>query len=275
MSKIRIFKIMKTISSLHVLILLLIIPQVLFSQVKSENPYFVKRFEIGGSSSDSMWEYGYDISVSMAKITSDRLIIRLCSKETLPIAISTAAVEPLTLTNFLSSSKGKPSISSERIFVDRSETCGGRLTSNTATELWLIDGKNHLPNSKEEIKICQFQMQELKSRKDNKKEVNVGTYSHELALKKLVSLLKKDSEAVGIIIGYYAYNPTIQIRTKLKFAERFLKKSGLPANKYEIRMMRWTGIPDIEEPQYLSVRTIKITEGCIENKKTGEVIWVD
>ena len=211
----------------------------------------------------------------MNDVPSSKLIIRLCSKEHLPIAIPTSVVEPLTLTRFLVSSKKKPAISSERIFVDRSENCIGKLLSNTATELWLVDTEGHLPNSKEEIKACQIQIQEFKSKKDREKNIYLGTYSHKLAVEKLVTELKRDFQATGIVLGYYVDNPSSVVRKKVLYAQKNLEKSGLMPSRFEVRMTKWTGFSEIKEPKHLSVFITKINDKCNKIEEKNEIIWVD
>jgi hypothetical protein len=167
-------------------ILILLCTPFVFSQQIPDKPYFFRRSEIGGTSHHSLWEYGFNLAMDMHHLPKSKLIVRLCSTESLPVAITSAAINPLILSDFLSSeSQSKPTISFNRINVDRSDRCLGKTKSNTATELWLVFNEENLPDSKEVVQACQIRIRDIKSSEDKKREILIGTYNHKLGINRL------------------------------------------------------------------------------------------
>ena len=239
---------------------------------EARQPVLVTRYEVGGSSVDSMSEYSAPILHYFKESPSSPLVIRLCSDKPLPTAIATAAVEPVTLARYLS----RYSVPEERIVVSRSESCAGKVAGNTATELWMAPADDLLPEAKESVKVCQIRVRELKSRGDETKGVKIGISNGVLAVKRLVSELEAEPDSTGIVLGYYLQEPTDAIEKKLAQAQKLLADSGLPPGRYYVRSMHWTGFPEVEHLLgNLSVRVVKICGLCVSEGERNEVIWID
>jgi hypothetical protein len=250
---------------------LLIAVSPLSAQDDSPAPEIATRYEIGGSGLDSMMEYSAQILEHFKSTPSGILVVRLCSEKPLPVAIATAAIEPLTLARYLA----RYSIPEEKIVVSRSASCQGKLATNTATELWLARAESHVPQALESIKACQIQIQEIKSGSDAQRKIMIGTYDYVPAVKRLIVELKADPHATGTVLGYYLQHPPRAIRKKLERARRLLQKSGLPVNRYAVQPLYWTGWPEVEEQLgHLSVGIVRITPGCRSLSRESDVIWL-
>jgi hypothetical protein len=248
-----------------------------YSQQIPDKPYLFKRFEIGGNNQDRFGEWGFNLAMDMRSLPKSQLIIRLCSTKSLPVAIGSAALDPLIFSDYLSKDfEGfKPTIAFNRIKIDRSEKCIGKVASNTAADLWLVFNDGNLPDSSETIEACQIRIKDIKSKEDKKRDIFVGTYNHRLAIKRLIEELKENPQATGSVIGSYIDISTKEIKQKLSVARTMLKKSGLPANRYDVRLMRWTGFHEIEEPKYLEIKTIAIVKECADLTEARKTIFVD
>jgi hypothetical protein len=271
-------KILHLFKVFQVLILISTFSLMFIVQVNAQNDinsYLIKRLEKGGEDSDDLWEYGFNVAMSLSKVPESNLVIRLCSDANLPVAISSAAVDPLLLSEFLGSQNPqKPSISFDRIFIDRSANCSGRYATTTAVELWQTFGKG-VPDSKEMISACKIRTTEFKSTVDTKKTYIHGVSKYKTAIKRLISVLKGNKNTFGSITGHYISEPKSEVRNKLRIATSLLKKSGLAENRYDIRLMPWRGSPDAIEPRNLYIRTIEIENNCLNLEKARQVMLID
>jgi hypothetical protein len=240
------------------------------SQLSGQRPKLVRRYEVGGSGTDTMMENAVEVAYYIDNKVPEKAVVRLCSEQPMRIAIATAAVDPVY---FARSMFYNYSLPLERIIVSRSEDCIGKLKSTAATELWAIPAGGILPPAFESIKSCQIRLQYIETEPDNKKRAPlIGTYDHKKSLEKLILELKGNPQATGIVIGYFIKNPRKVLKAKLREAKRILAKSGLPKDRYFLQLMHWTGYPEIPEPEYLSVAIIDIVTECAQLPRQDEII---
>lgn len=226
----------------------------------------ITRYEIGGSSIDSMGEYSAPILEYLLKEPDRSLTIRLCSAQPLPVAIGTAAVEPETLSDYLDRYR----VSRDRILINRSNSCAGKSATNTATELWV-----GLPPETDGIRACELTVREIQSRSDKARKIYIGTGDHVRAIKRLIEELKKDPSTTGVVLGYYLEKPTAQTTQKLRSANALLRKSGLSADRYRVTPLYWTGWPETEGPiRHLTIRIVKTNNQCDLNRPAKSTVWL-
>lgn len=241
------------------------------SQLATGSPpaVLVRRFEMSGSSADTMMESALDVAFAINNRLPEKAVVRLCSKRPIPIAIATAAADPLSFARSMHSR----ALPFDRIIISRSEECLGKAETTTATELWAVPSGGSLPPGVESIKSCQIKLQYIKSEPKNKKEMLfVGTYDHKKSIEKLISELNKNPNATGIVIGYYLKGPKRILKIKLQEAKRMLAKSGLPEDRYFLHLMPWPGFPESLKPEYLSVAIIDIVPECLQLPPQDEVV---
>lgn len=254
------------------ILLLLIMGCQVYPQEGSQQPIHIARYDIGGSGLDGMMEYTTSILEYFKDYPSSTVVLSLCTKKPLPIAIATAAIEPLTLARYLSHYY----VPVEKIVVSRAAFCSGKLATNTATDLWMVLPTNRFPKMIDSVKVCQIKIRELKSRQDASGNIRIGTNNYLAAANKLVSELKANPKATGVIVGYYIGEPPQAILKKLKRVQRLLKRSGLAPARYYVRPLHWTGFPEVEDQLgHLSIELVEIDSVCQELGEKNGVIWID
>jgi hypothetical protein len=189
-----------------------------------------------------------------AKKSSNAVAIRYCSKESLPLALSTAAASPAYLISILTDSYG---YTPERILFLRSEGCLGPASEVTATEFWAIPQGAALPTSVESVRSSQVRVDSLGM------EGLIGNArSYKAALQKLPDRLRANPDAVGIVLGYYYKQPSRVMKRRLREVQRRLKENGLSEDRYSVRLAPWTGEygDDDSEPKYPSLFVVEVAK---------------
>lgn len=247
------------------------------TQLRNRTAERVRRYEVGGSSSDEIMEATTTLAHYFTIKSAEKTVIRLCSQKPLRIAIATAAADPVVISRRLFYNY---SIPFDRTIVGRSEDCSGRLKTTTATELWAVSDDASLPPVVESIKSCQIKVQYIKSDIKNGTKVPVRrTYDHKKSVEKLISELRANPRAVGIVIGYYLKKPNKKLKVRLQVAKRMLVKSGLPLDRFFIQLMPWTGYYELypvePEPEYLSVAMVDVVPECLQLPRSDVIIVAD
>jgi hypothetical protein len=169
----------------------------------------------------------------------DRIAVRICSKEPMPVAVAVASGRPFLLVSNLTNH----GYSQERILFLRSDSCLGNDPAIAVTEFWAIPKGASLPPSTESIKSSQIKAESLM----NERSKNNKSYT--IALQKLITLLRAKPEASGVVVGYYNKSPSLVLKRKLQKARSFLKNSRLPGKRYFVRSLPWTGNVDPVDPE--------------------------
>ena len=91
---------------------------------------------------------------------------------------------------------------------------------------------------------------------------NRGVRDYRTAIGKLIKNLRANPESEGVVFGYFLERPGRKLQRRLREVTKTLEQSGLPANRYLVRPMRWndevsTSPPDAE-PQYPIVYIIEV-----------------
>jgi len=199
-------------------------------------------------------ELAVDLGGVYAKKPDDIVVVRFCSKEALPLALSTSAAAYRYVISILTDSYG---YTPERVLFLRSESCIGSVSAVTATEFWAIPQGAALPASVETVKSSQVRVDSLPM------EGLIGNaHSYKAALQKLPERLRANPEAVGIVLGYYYKQPSRVMKRKLREVQRTLKQSGLSEDRYSVRLAPWTGEygDDDPEPKYPSLFVVEVAK---------------
>jgi hypothetical protein len=107
----------------------------------------------GGDALHAIQEVALDLKAQAG--AEDRVAVRVCSKEKLPMALVTAAASPFVLREHLE----QQGIDGQRILFLRSEDCLARDPSIAVTEFWVVPKGAEPPASVESIRSDQAQMQ--------------------------------------------------------------------------------------------------------------------
>jgi hypothetical protein len=191
--------------------------------------------------------------------SDDRSIaaIRLCSKNSLPIALATAAADPFVIAGRLQAFGYSP----DHILFLRSEDCLSRRTGTSATEVWVIPENARSPNNIDSIPSSQVTVIPL-----GKQSGRLGMRDYRQALRNLIERLKANPRATGIIIGYVLHKPSPALRRRMSESTRTLERSGLSRDRYLLRLMSWPDEfsehpPDLEA-HYPNVSVIELSKSA-------------
>jgi len=240
--------------------LFLIIGLLLFSSVSlgqgSTKPEAVRmrRYERNGSGFDEITEANYELTRRL-DTSNDLAVVRICSRESMSLALSIAAMNPFTVARALNQGYN---FSLERMLFLRSEDCLGSDPAVSATELWAVPKGAALPPFVESIKSSHAHLEIL----GTKDLLAAGTRNYRLAVKELTTKLRAAPEAVGVVVGYYYKNPSLVMKRRLREVRKILDQSGLRQDRYFVRFVPWPGERSDDrpepEPRYPSVFVVKV-----------------
>jgi hypothetical protein len=213
----------------------------------------VHRYERGCGYSCAQ-EVAIDLGGVQAAKIDDRVAVRFCSKEPMPVALTTAAAAYAYVNSILEDSYG---YTAERILLLRSEDCVGRHTAVTATEFWALPKGAGAPTAIESMTSNQVRIETLAS-----KGMTTSRRAYRSRLKKLQEKLESDPEAIGLVIGNYHKTPSALMQRSLSEARQMLSKSGLPQERYFVRLAPWTGEYSLgsPEPNYPSFFVVEVVK---------------
>lgn len=197
---------------------------------------------VGGDALHAIQEVALDLKAH-ASGPEDRVGVRVCSKEKLPIALLAATASPFLLQEFLEHYNFTP----QRILFLRSEECEVQDPSLAVTEFWAIPKGADPPASIESITADRAQAEVVKS-SDTITSANV----YNTALRDLVQKLSNQPERVAVIIGSYYARPSAALEKNLQKAKNVLKQSNVQANRILVHTARVGGIREggEREPAY-------------------------
>lgn len=210
----------------------------------------IDRYE-GGASFDEIMEANWRLSRYINN-ANDRAAVRVCSKEPLPVALSIAAMNPFRVAKALEGYNFSP----ERVMFLRSEDCRSNNPLVAATELWIVPTGATLPASVESIKASQAHLETV-GKKDLLSE---GARNYRAATQELTTKLYAKPGAVGVVLGYYYKQPSRIMKRRLREVCKLLEQSGLPKDRYFVRLAPWTGeySDDDPEPKYPSLLVVEV-----------------
>lgn len=225
----------------------------------------VHRYERACGSS-CLQELAIDLGGVHATKPDDTVVVRFCSKESLPMALTTAAASPGYLISILTGSYG---YTQERILFLRSEDCLGPDPAVAATEFWAVPNGAALPPSVESIRSSQVRSETVGMEATSTE----GTRNYRSAAQELAAKLRARPEAVGIVLGYYYRRPNAAMQRRLREVRTILEQSGLPQERYRVRLMRWTGERSVDppetEPMYPSLFIVEVAGDSTRRQARG------
>jgi hypothetical protein len=187
--------------------------------------------------------------------SGDMVAIRLCSKEPMPVALSTAAASPFIMLEYLD----HYGFSRERILLLRSEDCLGDNPAIAVTEFWAIPKGAGRPQSVESIKSNQARLEVVRTEDTIK-----SAKGYRVSLRQLIAKLRVKPEAVGVVVGSYNENPSPTLKKNLHVARRVLEQSRLSGGRYFVRLTPPSGMrsddPSEPEPKYPSLFVVEVAK---------------
>lgn len=196
-----------------------------------------------------------------ARNPGDMVAMRICSKEPLSVALFTSVVSPLGIgQNFVRGVNGRLSFPADHVLILRSPDCPVTHAPYVPVEFWGVPKGAALPHSVESIKLCQVKIEAAGA-----DETVKNLRGYRAALRALVARLRANPELVAVIRGEYYLRPSASIKRALKESERFLEQSGLPRERFFLRLKPsayYDPAYPKAEPKFPDIIAVQITQGC-------------
>ena len=207
------------------------------------------------------------LTLRLLKSPAELAVLRVCSKQPMPLALATAAMRPREYADWIITRLG---YSPEHVLFLRSEDCLASNPEVTVAELWAIPKDAVLPTHVESITSCQFRIKSLGTRARDTYEYE-GAVNYMAALRRLIIELRDKPDAAAVIWGYYLERPTSLMRRRINKSQGLIQQSSLSKNRYQVRFEQWSGEvtvypkPD-PEPVYPTVYFAEVRKGCVEER---------
>jgi len=207
------------------------------------------------------------LTLRLLNSPADIAVLRVCSKQSMPFALATAAMAPRVYADWIITRLG---YSPERVLFLRSEDCLASNPEVTAAELWSVPKGADLPPHVESVKSCHFRINFLGARPRGANEYE-GAVNYRAAVRQLITELRAKPNAAGVVWGYYLERPTSIMRRRIRESQRLMEQSNLTRDRYLVRLEGWSGYaafypePD-PEPRYPSVYFAEVLEGCNQER---------
>jgi hypothetical protein len=193
----------------------------------------------------------------------DLIAMRICSREPLSLAMFLAVVNPIGIGERIAEEgiNGRVFFSRDRIVILRSADCPVTRPPYVPLEFWGVPKGVALPPFVEAAKLCQVHIKGVDSDEDVR-----SPSAYKASLRGILAKVREHPEDVAIVLGEYNLRPGASMRRALREAERFFLRSGLPRNRYFVRL-RPSAHYDPEyyrgpEPRYPSVVAVRIAQNC-------------
>ena len=188
----------------------------------------------GGDVLHAIQEVALDFK-AQASGAGDRVAVRVCSKEKLPLALLTAAGRPFVLREQLNAQ----GFESQRILFLRSEDCLAKDPSVVVTEFWVVPKGAEPPASVESIRADQVHVESVKASQQIQ-----GATEYRAALQELLEKVSNRPEAAAVVVGSYYKRPGAVLGRNLQTARRILLAGQGQASRVYVSTAPAPGIHD-------------------------------
>jgi hypothetical protein len=211
-----------------------------------------KRYE-QGAGYNRIIEDVLTLTIDVKKEERATVAVRVCAKQSLPLALVTANADPFHIAELLTN--GYAYSFSQVVFL-RSEDCLGKEPSSNTVEIWTLAQGASLPAHVELLESSRAQRSSL-----GKSQAYRGVRDYRNAVDQLVKKLQSDPASTGVVIGFYLKRPSAGLQRRLKEVTRIFEHSGLSRERYLVRSLYWNDevstMPPESEPQYPAVFIIR------------------
>lgn len=209
---------------------------------KKSEARMVRGAFLGGDALHAIQEVALDLKAH-ASGAGDRVAVRVCSKEKLPVALLTATASPFVLREHLKAQ----GFEAQRILFLRSEDCLARDPSIAVTEFWVVPKGAEPPASVESIRADRAQMEVARAA-----DTIASAKDYSAALRDLISNVSNRPEAVAVVIGSYYKRPSAVLISNVQRARRVLLSDQGQVSRVYVHTAPAGGIRDVNErePKY-------------------------
>ena len=234
--------------------LLVCIPTLSIGQEnKQPRAKLVREAFIAGDSSHAIEEAALDLK-EHASGKQDRVAVRVCTNERLPVALSIASASPFIMLEYLE----HYGFSRERVLLMRSGDCLVKNSKIAVTEFWAIPDGASPPHSVESIRSSQASLQVVRT-SDTVKTAN----EYRVALQEVIAKLRSNSNAKAVVVGYYLIKPSRALRRNLDEAKKVIGQYPRAADRLYVLAAPSSGMRESNEPEttYPNLFVIHIARG--------------
>lgn len=191
-------------------------------------------------------------------VHEDRFAVRVCSDDSLPVALAMASGLPFVTTLKLE----KLGIPKSRMYYLRySKNCQARVLDYALTEYWLIPKDAEFPPFDESTRASNLSGKKLtvagtlgKEEPFEVGEVQLLTPdSYRGVLETVVRQLKENRTALVVIqVHYYKRSRTLELKSRVRETEKYLRSNGIAGHRIHVKRI-YSGISpasDQYEPKY-------------------------
>ena len=235
-------------------------------QTEKDKPRLLARLNARGEDVlNEIYKLGMDVESNFDS-DKDRIAIRVCSKDPLPVALSMAKGLPFATTVKLE----RLGIPQSRIYYLRQSRNCRTLPNNYAlTEYWLIPGDADFPEFDQSAEASCLSGSQLTNADSLTKQgwlevdklEGVTPQSYKLVLDGVVKQLKQDKSGVVVVrVPYYGLSPTFELKSRVRQTVDYLKTSGIASHRVYVRRIYSGSRPAFhnDEPQYPDVFLISL-----------------
>lgn len=232
--------------------LLLIYSQALMSQAPKQIQARLVRTFYKGDFLEALDEAAIGLKNYSAN-SKDKVIIRVCSRDTLLEALGRAAGKPYLLPPILE----RYGFPSDRVYYATYSGCSPSRGTIAPTEFWLQPEGSVVIPVDEIVEADDINIEELET-PDSAKSFDKGLIT-------LVESLHRNPEAIALLVAFYINRPSRELVINAQRAESFLYKKGLPRNRYKRIIVPWYGMQDAGSPEpryptFLIVQKLRVKQ---------------
>jgi hypothetical protein len=224
-----------------------------------------RRLVTRGEMSGPLSEIYLDLAASAGK-PRDRVALRICSSDPMPVALILAVVSPDGIATDLSQGINGPIAYSDRVFILRSPNCPVTHPPYVPVEFWGVPEGADMPSSVESLKPCQIKMSGTDWFDTTGRKRNAAIYR--AALQELLATFREQNDGVVVVYGSYYVHPSLALRRSLKQTNAFFKQNHVPANRFYVRLKPspfYDPAYPRPEPRYPNMVIVHVAKDCADN----------
>ncbi|HEY0100907.1 MAG TPA: hypothetical protein VGB76_18310 [Pyrinomonadaceae bacterium] len=191
------------------------------------------------------------------------IVLRVCSQDRFPLSLYSSAVIPVVVRGYIQAGWLDP-FPQERIPFIRSEACRIEGSTVAPVEVWVVPKGASLPPHVESVQFCQLRFSEFAWNKLKGRPHLSTRREYQMALRKLVTKLRRNPQAVALFWGQYLRKPGSMLEKNLRDLPAFMEQQGFRRDRYLTKFNHFGGdyLEDTPEPQYPDITTVEVSARC-------------
>jgi hypothetical protein len=195
------------------------------------------------------------------------IALRVCSKDTFPLSLYSSAVSSVIVQAYIQVGWLNP-ISQERIPFIRAEDCNVDDSPVAPVEMWVVPKGASLPSHVEFAQFCQLRFSYIATNKLKGLPHLLSRREYQMALRKLVTKLRRNPKAIALFRGEYLREPSPVLEKNLRDVSALMERHGLGSDRYLTKFDHFGGDyrEGTPEPQYPDIITVEVSARCRKSR---------